>query len=524
MSLRNRFVLPIVFSALAVLAGCGGGSNKATPPPSGSFSNSDLSGTYAFSALGVDAGGAPFALGGDLVANGTGGITGGALDLNDASLPSPFPGLTITGGKYSVTADGRGQATLNTSQGSVTLDFVLMSSSHALITRYDGNGTGSGSMDLSSVATQAQLAGSYAFSLAGIDSAGAPLATVGSFTLDASGNVTSGVEDFNDQGFAYLALTLSGTVTLGSGNAPGTATLTAVTSTNSSPFGTTTFDVYAVDATHLKFVEKDVAPILTGDVFTQQGASLPSSASVLAFTMGGGVSAPVAVGGLMSIDGAGTVTTGSLDINDNGTTSTTPLTFSGTYAASGSVGGRTLFNLTNFPVATQFVAYPTTSGGTQMLESDSLGLLGGTAYLQTSTAFSPSDGYGMNLTAINIGGLTGFFEEDDIAEFTTTSTGFSGLTDINDEGSLSFNQRLSGTYTLDTPATGRGIFLSNAFNGAFYAIDGSHVLFVEMDSNQIGTGSMELQTPGAQSKVAASRMTVLHLQPAARANFRRRQK
>jgi hypothetical protein len=521
MSLRN-LTLAIILSTLAILAGCSSSSNTATPPPSGKFSVSNLTGSYAFSAAGTDSGGAPFSLAGSLQANGSGGITGGALTLNDASLSAPFSGLAITGGSYTVTADGRGKASLSTAQGPVVLDFVLLSNSHALVTRYDNNGTGSGTMDLQNTVTQTQLAGSYAFSLGGIDTSGAPLATVGSFTIDSTGAITAGVEDFNDQGFAYPSLTLAGSVTAGTGSDPGTATLTATNSSSVSTFGTLNFDVYAVDATHLKFVQKDASPILAGDVFTQQGAALPSTSKQLVFTMAGGVNAPLAIGGYMTIDGVSAISGGLEDVNDNGSVPA-PLNFSGSYAASGPVGGRTLLTLTGFSGATQLVAYPTTSAGIQLLEIDNGGLLSGGAVVQTAgAALAASQGYGLGLAAINIGGVTGAFEEDDIAEFATTSTGVSGLVDINDEGTLSFDQTLNGSYTLDSPATGRGVLTSNMFNGVFYAADSSTVLFLETDSTQIGTGSFQLQTPGSKSSAAVSRMTVLNLSPAARQAWRRR--
>ncbi len=515
MSLRNRLSLFMILSALALLGGCSSNSstNTATPPPSGKFSNSSLNGSYAFSATGTDASGAFFSLGGVLQADGTGRITGGTLDLNDTSVSPPILGAAITTGTYSVTSDGRGQAVLTIAQEKVGLDFVLLNNSHAMVTRYDSNGTGGGSMDLQSAATQAQLAGSYAFNFGGVDTTGNPFATVGSFTLDSAGNITAGVEDFNDAGLPYPGLTLTGTVTLGSGTAPGTASLIATTTSNSVPFNTLTFDVYVADATHLKFIEKDAAPVLGGDAFTQQNAALPTTSTVLAFIMAGGVNAPLAVGGLVTIDGAGNVSSGLEDVNENGTVPSGALSFSGTYAASGSVGGRTLFSLTGFSGATQLVAYPTANAGVQLLEMDTGGLMGGVALAQTPGAtLAASQGYGVGLTGINIGSINGSFEEDDIAEFTTTSTGFNGLIDVNDEGSLSFDQTLTGNYAPDSPATGRGVLTSNAVNGVYYAVDSSTALFLETDTTQVGSGTLQVQTPGAQSN-AAVRMTALHVAP-----------
>jgi len=101
MSLRNRLVVPIILSTLAVLAGCSSNSsNPATPPPSGNFSNSSFNGTYAFSAAGTGASGAFFSLAGTLQASGSGTITVGTLDLNDASSSTPLTDVAITGGTY----------------------------------------------------------------------------------------------------------------------------------------------------------------------------------------------------------------------------------------------------------------------------------------------------------------------------------------------------------------------------------------------------------------------------------------
>jgi hypothetical protein len=148
------------------------------------------------------------------------------------------------------------------------------------------------------------------------------------------------------------------------------------------------------------------------------------------------------------------------------------------------------------------------------LEIDNGGLLGGIALAQTAGAtLASSQGYGLGLTGINIGGATGAFEEDDIAEFTTTTGSFSGLIDVNDQGTLSFDQKFTGNYAADSTGTGRGTLTSNFVNGIYYAVDGSTALFLEADNNQVGLGSIELQTAGAQSGAAAGHMAVLHLAP-----------
>jgi hypothetical protein len=537
MSLRNRLVLSVVLSTLALLVGCGSSSNKAVAPPSGGFSDSDLSGTYVFSFVGADitdsqvTGTASImAAAGTLTADGKGGLTG-TIDLDDPELATAesaasfvLTGLSATGG-YKITADGRGsgtiQVTVNNQGVTIGVDFVLMTDSHGFITRFDGNGTGSGTLDLQSGSiAQSQLA-SYAFSLSGVDSSlSNPFATAGAFTLDSNGNITTGVEDFNDNrnvnGLTSLPLT-SGSVVLGAAGAAGTAQLAAT----GSPFGDLTFDVWPIDSTHLKLIETDGFSILAGDAFTQQ-TTIPSGQ--LVYTMaglddGGDL---LSAGGFMTYDGSSVISNGTEDINDDGSVGQS-LTVSGNLTSTG--GGRYTLSLAGFydgnggAGSYTFAAYPyVTSGnvvGLLVMEADNFGVTGGTAFLQTSQAFESAQGYGLNLTGSNSNG-----EVDAIAEFTANSGGAlsNGLIDENDEGSPTFDQALGtgGTYTFDAGNTGRGELsypsTNSTYNGAldlvFYVANNSTVIFIEEDEGQASVGTFELQTGGgakaAQSKAALS--------------------
>jgi hypothetical protein len=140
MSFRNRLLLSAALSMLAVLAGCGGSSGTANPvaPPSGGFSNSSLNGTYVFSISGTDVNGTPYAMVGTFTANGSGGITGGTLDINDVNT-ALIPNSPISRGSYNVGVDGRGIATLQTSTpfGNIIVDFVLQNGSHGVVTEFD---------------------------------------------------------------------------------------------------------------------------------------------------------------------------------------------------------------------------------------------------------------------------------------------------------------------------------------------------------------------------------------------------
>src|SRR6266536_62534 len=508
MSLRNRFVLPIIFSSLAILGACGGGgiSHVIPPPPTGNFTNSDLNGTYVFSVTGSDSGFGFLTMVGTLTADGNGSYSGGKMDLNGPLVTAPVTNLPITGGSYSITADGRGQATLSAATPiatSVVVDFVLSSSSHGLITEFDSAGTGSGTIDLQSAVTQSQIAGSYAFNTTGVsvNSTGAQtsFAAVGAFTLDANGNVTTGVEDFNDDstsvGLSNLAIT-GGSVSLAT--VPGLATLTTSE-------GTFTFDVYPIDSTHLKFIEIDSLPIMAGDAFTQS-SSIPTGANV--FTVAGldfTVQGPFTAAGLIVTDGAGLVTSASAeDINDAGVAAKVT-GFTGSYTAV--TGGRAVLTLSNFANGNsggtgnyQFAAYPS-SGGVQLLEIDNVGVTAGVAYPQTSTTLASSGSYGFNLAGINSNGE----EEDDIAQFTNNSGSFTGFIDFNDLGATSYGLSFASSYAADSTIPSRGVIspTNNAFNLVSYIVDSSTAVFVEVDSGQVGLGSFGLHASASKSYASA---------------------
>ncbi len=495
-------------SGIFLTVGCGS-SNPITPPNSNGFSNSNFSGTYVLSISGEDVNlnaqtESFFTIVGTVMADGKGGITGGTVDINDPDLGGVFTGQTVGASTYSVSQDGRGTGTLKTPQGNFALDFVLTSNSHGLVTRFDGNGTGSGTLDTQGSASQSSLV-SLAFSLSGADVNQAPLGTVGAFTLNSSGTITpSGLQDFNDSGTSgsFTNLPMSGSLVLTSS--------TAGTAQFDSSFGSLLFDVWVIDSTHLKLIETDGSGLaLSGDAFTQQN-SFP--AGQLVFTLAGLDSgfAPLVAGGIVTTDVNGNLSNGTEDYNDVGTTNTvTGLSGSCTAFAAGrcqlALTGFSNGNLNNFI----FAAYPS-SGGIQLLEIDNLGILQGAAYAQIATSFAASQSYGLNLTGSNSNG-----EVDDIAQFNTTSTNVSGVLDENDIATLLLsNVSLSGTYS--APTSGRGsinVPNINTFNGTlnleYYVVDASTILIIEGDGGQATVGTFQLQASGSGA-LSQSRLSLAH--------------
>ena len=519
MSLRNRLFLLFSLSTLAVLTACGGGGGGGgpiipTPPPSGGFSNSNFNGTYTFSVSGANINGL-FAMAGSFTACGcnAGTISAGTIDVVDP-MNGPLAAVALQpNSTYQITADGRGTAALLFSTGGVgneiDLDFVLTSSSHGLVIRYDQNGTGSGTIDLQDpTVSQSQLTNQfYAFSLSGGDFNNNSLASIGEFALDSTGTITSntGYADFNLAANLSSQTGLSGSLVLGSGTAPGLATLSAPT------FSPTPlqFDVYAVDSTHLKLIEIDNQFIQVGDALIAPTNAFPSGNIV--FTMAGPdpTGNLMAMGGFMAADtSTGTITNGVEDVNDNGIIdggTTTAYSFTGTIVEPVTGSGRWIVNLNGFVGGNTFVAYPY-QGGLVLLESDAGGVTGGSALeQQTGVTDLASQGYGLNVSGADLN-VVPATEADEIAEFKTSGGNLTGTVDINDGGSLA-TQALTGTYGANTlggfPGAGSAT-LTAGFGGMFYyVVDSGTALFISTDSTLPGLGLMSAQsTPSSKAAIS----------------------
>jgi hypothetical protein len=525
MSLRNLIFLPVALFSLALLVACGGsGTNHPVPPPSGAFSNTNFDGNYTFSVVGSDSNGFALAMAGTLDACGcsAGTISSGTVDIADPS--GDDPAATIgSPSSYSISSDGRGTARLFITAGGVALpeidmDFVLNSSSHGQIIRYDGSGSGSGTID-AQVSGASLGASSYAYSLSGSDFSENPLATNGAFTLDSNGNIltsgaTAGIADFV-YGFPsninYQGVALSGNVQAGSGTTPGVATM-------DSAFGNLTFDVYPIDSNHAKLIEADGNYILVGDIFSSTSPSMPASNVVFSGSGVDSTGVPFATGGIVNSDGASQLTSGLQDVNDGGLvdgggSTVSPSSFSGSFVESPVGSGRFVLTMSNFFGGTVFAAYPTNSG-ILYIETDTTanaGITSGVMWPQSSGAgIIASQGYGMNFTGLDISDVVdnGEIQLDEIAQFNATSTtAFTGLVDVNDGGSTG-TSNFVGTLTPNSDGTGSAVLNSNPALGGFfyYAASTTAVPFISTDSTDVGVGMLQGQSsPSSASADVVSR-------------------
>jgi len=495
--------LPVVVLLAFALIGCGGGSSNASsnvqfaPAPTGPFTNASFSGQYAFMVTGANTSGF-FALAGSLQADGNGNIVSGVEDVNSAG--GTFSSVPITG-TYSVSADGRGVAVLTPTNGSfngVTLDFVLISSQRALVTRFDTVASASGTLDLqnSTYFSASALSGQFAFNLSGVDSTVAPLQTVGMWQSDGASKLSNGTLDTNDNG-TFSTTSLTGSYTVGSSNGRGIATL------NTSPFGTISVVFYIVDQYRLRLVGANSTPLLAGSAYSQQGLSNVAPGSY-AYTVAGGTTAsgPYVAGGVFTINNSGTVATGVQDSNSNGSVQQN-LSLTGLYTSTGS--GRDALTLTTGVGTTNFVVYPSLQGQSQMrllmLEKDSTPISFGAAFPQQPVTYSNASiqgNFGYNLD----GAFSNGVQTDAIAHLSADGNGgFSGALstlDWNIGGVLWRGLLFEGNYAM--ASNGRGTAtLQNGLGSSYtqdfvlYQVNSSQVLLIEVDSGLIAVGDMEYQ-------------------------------
>jgi hypothetical protein len=469
------------------------------------FSAATLSGQYAFSYAGEDAVGF-LAVAGTFTVNGSGTITSGVEDVNSGA--TGIVENQITGGNLQVNPDGRAIVTVTTGLGTVTWQVTIISNQHALLVRFDSSATGSGTIDKANPVDFSvnAIANNYAFGISGIDSGGIPMAIAGRFLSDGAGTfpLNSAIQDVNDGGTISQAdVSLHGDIIDGFIDpSTGRGTLEFISTVPGT--GTLTFAFYVADSTHFKLVEIDAggAPVLAGDAFSAPNSiTLASLTGSYAFTVGGSQTAgPYAAGGVFTASGTGTISGGVQDLNEQANVvhlaqaiSTSGSTYTLTPL---STSNRILLTLSNGSTNFIYAVYPTSNNSLEMVEVDKEILISsGMAFLQSSTS-APTGNYGFNTT-----GQTGNGEQDINGSVAAAgSTALTGYLDINETGTVFLNTPLAGS-SIAAPATfGRGTITlatakptSASFTLAYYVVDNSTVLVLEMDHVAVTLGTMARQ-------------------------------
>ncbi len=301
----------------------------------GFTNNSRLNGHYAFSVRGFDTNGL-FVAAGSFVADGSGNISSGIMDINDTG---GLPLNETFGGTYSIGQDGLGYMTFNVltgGTGSRSFALSMMAGNNANISEFDDstggfiNNTARNSGVLMQQDTTAfnmtSIINDYAFGFLGVDSSKNRFGMAGDFHADGAGNFTSGLLDSDDASSGLASgVAFTGIYTAITSSGRGQATITTAQAT-------TIYSFYVVNSGELFVVGIDPFtpggnPLASGMILQQTSGSDFTAASVFEVT---GLSASTAesqVGQFQAITGTFNLTS---DENVGGALSQP--TGSGTYS------------------------------------------------------------------------------------------------------------------------------------------------------------------------------------------------
>ena len=459
-----------------------------TISPASCPNNNILSGNYAFETSGWSSA-TPTAVSaaGSFVANGSGKITTGLLDIADQATQSGPKSGTFTG-SYCVSSDNL--ATINLTYGGAlsggdTFVAALDSSdSNGHIISYDNSSvkvSGLLRQQTTSAFATSKITGNYAFGLVGVDQGADRFAVAGEFNSNGAGTLT-GENDGNDSGVIQTSQTLTSSDFTVASTGRGTATITTIS-------GNINYVFYVVSPSEMLMMAVDISQspsiILAGQVLAQRGtpftdASLDATSVIELQSVGNAVNEPIAAAGLFITMGNAATYTLNADQNQAGTMST--LTQPGTYsvAANGRVtliptgGGNT--RVLYLVAPNQAFLVGTNAGvdfGTIEPQATNASLsgvyLGGSQSPQSTTVNEEADS--LNLAA---GNLTGT------------------LDDNNTGGPLT--QTISATYsTTPTAPTGR-LIVSQSSTAILYLYPISNTQFVALPVSS-------LQNPNTEPKL-----------------------
>ena len=352
--------------------------------------------------------------------------------------------------------------------------------------------------------TNANLNGTYVFSVSGTDSAGAAYALVGTLNANGSGGngkggITGGSFDLTD--------TTAGTVTGASINSNSFYSISvdgrgqATLGNTVSGLGNLTLDFVLQDSTHGLVTEFDSFGTGSGTIDLQAAGVTPNGSYAFSLSGASG-SSPWATVGNFTL--TGTAMAGLADLNEGGLSILSDQALSGSLVLTSSNGPATTLTISTF--SGTFDAFAIDANHLKLIETDGATTLSGDAFSQTSTDF-PTGSLSFTLQGET---LSGPFAAGGI--MTTTGTSISGTEDYNQNGSVS-SASTPPPFTAAYTAGGTGRFTLGGFSSGFvggtsYAaypftngsVDG--LLLLEIDGTGITTGAAYSQN--ASATLAAS--------------------
>ena len=402
-----------------------------------SFSNSSLSGSYAFTLTSFPST-RPYFEAGSFQADGNGNIVSGIEDINAASISS----AVALSGKYSISPDGRGTVTLTGNGQTRTFRITLNANSATLgdnngqLLQTDLLGNAIGTLerqDTTSFTNAGMANNSYVFRTGGFDISGANRSAVGMLAMDSQGVNASGVQDLNDNG----SITANSAITESTGVVdPGTGRATATMAGSH-------FAMYMVSANKMNLVQVDASLPAIGTA-EKQTAAVPSDGGYAFQVETGGTEGRAWIMGQFGV--AGSAVTGGVETQAIGV----GIVVTGGSFTLASNGRGTLLQNTDHGYR-NFVAYVISSGKMYLVLNNDPHAASGVAELQQGTfsAASLNGDYSFGASQTGQSNLTV------LGQLVADGKGnLSGIEDLSQPGK-SNSAPVSGTYTIS--ASGQGL-------------------------------------------------------------------
>jgi len=423
-------------------------------------------------------------------------------------------GVTDTGATWALSSANGGTLGSIDATGLYTAPLNPPPGSAVTVTATDPTTGDTATATATIVFSDRSLNGPYAFSYTGNDQSGF-LAVAGSLVTDGKGDITSGVEDISSflNGVSTQVPITGGTYIVGN-DGRGTAMV-------ASGKGTQTW-AFALANNQQGQLTRFDSNVTGGGTLSQQNLNYLSSASTVSgpyvfSVLGANVNfAPMGIAGAFTANGSGTIpaTNSILDVNDDGTVTTSDTSLQGTYSLDSSFPntGRGIITLTSTTTGSlQYSFYIIDNTRLYLIETDSKDFLAGAIFsAPTGPSFSVA-----NLAAGNYafasGGNSGSGAYATGGVFTSDGNGniTGGVQDVNNAGSTSLATALGAcTYavTANAPRVDVKLFPSSGTCSAgstvnefatYLTAQGSAVML------KIDTAAVAAGTASQQSSLAA---------------------
>ena len=339
----------------------------------------------------------------------------------------------------------------------------------------------------------ATLNGSYTFQVDG-QSSNSALLEAGSFTADGKGNLTNGFEDVNGPSGVSLAVSFTGTYTVG---IDGRGVL-KITPAAASGLSGETYQIVVISHSRVRMIRYDTSGTGIGIIDLNDTSSFSAASLrgnyVLRLSGGGVVGREVAAIALLTLNGKNAVTSGLIDQNANGLLSQN-VSVTGPFLVGTS--GRGTLTLNSTLGSFDFSFYIVSAGTLRLVSLDASTLWEGTAVAQQASNFTNAaiDGPIVYLTS----GQSASVPAEDAGQFTADGNGriTNGIADENDNGTIYNGYSFTGLYSAASNGHGSISLTSTArgtINYAFYLIANGQAVLMRTDTGGVSSGGLSIQS------------------------------